>query len=257
TGKYNQHLEFSTYLYADEAYYPGDKEVEGVLKNLITEPTLAIEAKFRNLKVCKNCLHITMSTNSDWVIPATEDERRYFINEIDNKYAKGDCADYIRNKYFTDIWDEIQGDGLGAMLYDLLHIKLDRWAPRYDIPETEELKKQINLTLPKVKYCLLELLEEGTFPGAMNYKGEYTITSRNLMSYIHNLDPSYKTITSRSLASFMKVLGVVPSRTNKSRIYVFPELNLLRAIWSERVNRYTEWNLEEKWLVETVKDVEY
>src|SRR4029077_7749160 len=88
TGKYNQHLEFSTYLYADEAYYPGDKEVEGVLKNLITEPTLAIEAKFRNLKVCKNCLHITMSTNSDWVIPATEDERRYFINEIDNKYAK-------------------------------------------------------------------------------------------------------------------------------------------------------------------------
>lgn len=257
TGKFNQHLEYATYLYADEAYYPGDKEVEGVLKNLITEPTLAVEAKFRGLKVSRNCLHIVMSSNSDWVIPATEDERRYFINEIDNRYAKGESHSFARDVYFDYLWEEMQGEGLQALLYDLLNMDLGEWTPRKDVPVTEEMKKQIKLSLSKNKFAVFELLDHGIFPGALNFKGEYTVTSKNLMKYIHSLDDSYKTITSRGLIDFLREFNVKLSRTNTSRLYVFPELNFLRSYWMSYVSEEAHWDLTEKWTVETVKETEY
>lgn len=257
TGKFNQHLEYATYLYADEAYYPGDKEVEGVLKNLITEPTIAVEAKFRSLKISRNCLHIVMSTNNDWVIPATEDERRYFINEIDNKYAKGESGSVNRDNYFDDIWGEMQGEGIRAMLYDLQNMKLGTWTPKKNVPVTSEMKKQIKLSLSKTKFAVFELLDHGIFPGALNFKGEYTVTSKNLIRYVHGLDDSYKTITSRGLIDFLKEFGVTLTRTNKARLYVFPELDVLRDYWIKYVSDEGSWDLSEKWTIETMTEQEY
>src|SRR5262249_19597172 len=45
TGRFSGHLRDVVYLFADEAYWPGDKQAEGVLKRLVTEPTLTIEQK--------------------------------------------------------------------------------------------------------------------------------------------------------------------------------------------------------------------
>ena len=44
-GRFNAHLRDACFLFADEAWWPGDKSAEGTLKRLITEPTLFIEAK--------------------------------------------------------------------------------------------------------------------------------------------------------------------------------------------------------------------
>jgi hypothetical protein len=45
TGRFNPHLRDCCLLFADEAYWPGDKTAEGILKGLITEPDIPIEAK--------------------------------------------------------------------------------------------------------------------------------------------------------------------------------------------------------------------
>ena len=47
-GRFNAHLRDACLLFADEAYWPGDRSDEGTLKRLITEPTLFIEAKGRD-----------------------------------------------------------------------------------------------------------------------------------------------------------------------------------------------------------------
>ena len=44
-GKFNQHLLNCCLLFADEAFFAGDKRHEKVLQALITEPTLVIEKK--------------------------------------------------------------------------------------------------------------------------------------------------------------------------------------------------------------------
>ena len=48
TGRFNASLATSCLVFLDEALWAGDKKGEGVLKALITEPRLQLEAKFRD-----------------------------------------------------------------------------------------------------------------------------------------------------------------------------------------------------------------
>jgi hypothetical protein len=68
TGHFNAHLSDCVVLFADEAFWAGDKQGEGVLKALITEPRLVIEPKGVNAYSVENRLHVMIASNSDWVI---------------------------------------------------------------------------------------------------------------------------------------------------------------------------------------------
>ena len=76
-GAFNGHLRNCLLLFADEAFWAGDKQGESVLKGLITEPALMIEQKGVDAAPWKNRLHVIMAANADWVVPASHDERRY------------------------------------------------------------------------------------------------------------------------------------------------------------------------------------
>ena len=82
TGRFNGHLVDVLFLFVDEAFWAGDKAGEGTLKALVTEPTIPIEPKFVNLFQTTNRLKILMASNADWVVPATADERRYFVLDV-------------------------------------------------------------------------------------------------------------------------------------------------------------------------------
>lgn len=75
-GSLNAHLLQVCLLFADEAFWPGDKSAEGMLKRMITEPTLFVEPKGLDGFEVKNRLSIIMASNEGWVVPASEDERR-------------------------------------------------------------------------------------------------------------------------------------------------------------------------------------
>lgn len=251
TGKHNEHLATCSFLFADEAYYPGDKEAEGIMKNIITEKSLTTEPKFKGLKIGNNCLHIAMATNSDWVISAGDDERRYFINEVDNKYSKNAMPDNLRQRYFNKIWKELDSAGLSAILYDLQHMQLGEWHPRHDVPETEELRRQIAMSLPKLKYAFLSMIEDGVFPGALDGQGRYIISNKNLTGYFHSMDPANKSITTKQVAKLCSDLGITTDRDKHSRFYVFPQLGELRKAWNFKVAKVDDWSLSDAWEVNT------
>jgi hypothetical protein len=71
------------------------------------------EEKFGMPVDALNCVHIQMSTNNDWVIPATIDERRYFVADIDNRYAEGEASEKEREEYFGALWREMDNGGRG------------------------------------------------------------------------------------------------------------------------------------------------
>jgi phage/plasmid-associated DNA primase len=81
-GRFNAHLRDACFLFADEAYWPGDKRAEGNLKRLITEPELFIEAKRKDCVTVRNMLHAMMASNENWIIPAGESERRYAVYDV-------------------------------------------------------------------------------------------------------------------------------------------------------------------------------
>jgi hypothetical protein len=80
TGRINASLATSCTVFLDEALWAGDKKGEGVLKALITEPRLQLEAKFRDPIMVENRLRIMVASNNDWCVPAGIGDRRWFYS---------------------------------------------------------------------------------------------------------------------------------------------------------------------------------
>ncbi len=165
-GNFNAHLRDCIFLFADEAFFAGDRAHIGVLKSLVTEPTLTVEAKFANSVETPNMLHIMMASNEDWVVPASIESRRFFVLDVDDD-VKGNHA------YFADIWKQMDAGGYEAMLHDLLHLDLAGFNVR-SVPTTEGLQRQRKLSLPTTEAWWLDCLERGyVFRSRLGLESEF------------------------------------------------------------------------------------
>lgn len=251
TNKFNSHFRSLSFLFCDEVYYPGNKEIEGVIKAIITEEFIDIESKFKEPTTIRNRLHIVMCTNNEWVVPATKDERRYFIENISNMYAKGRLSDARRKKYFVALWNEMEQGGREAMLYDLMNYNLRGWHPREDVPETSELTRQKEMSLTPLHMTMKTMLEDAVFPGEKVKKGEfveYQITSESLYGYFDKLEPKCAKFSAVRKSDLIKQLGAVKGRVSgKNTVkWEFPELDVMRNKWTELFGRVA-WDEEDKW----------
>jgi hypothetical protein len=152
-GNFNSHLRDCVYMFADEAFFAGDRQHEGVLKALITEPTIPIEGKYQNVVMVRNMLHMWMSSNNDWVVPASHDARRYFLPVV-SETKVGERG------YFKALWEEINGDGLAALLHAMLRRDISKFEHR-DVPQTTALAGQRRLSLDSVDAWWLAVLDRG------------------------------------------------------------------------------------------------
>ncbi|MBO6518547.1 MAG: hypothetical protein JJ973_00785 [Rhodospirillales bacterium] len=163
-GRFNSHLRDAVLLFADEAFFAGDKRHEGVLKAIITEDFLAIEEKFVNVVQTRNRIHLVMATNEDWAVPSGVDERRFCVLQVSDKHKQDES-------YFAQVNDAIRGQEISAFLYHLLHLDLGEFSVR-KVPQTAALVEQKKLSLDSVLDWLLRFLEEGQFqdhPGWPSY----------------------------------------------------------------------------------------
>ncbi len=152
-GSFNSHLRDVVFLFADEAFFAGDRAHVGVLKSIITEPYLTVEGKYVNAVEVPNYLHLMMASNELWVIPASLDARRFLVLEV-NDTAKNN------HEYFGAIWKQMEAGGYAAMLHDLLAYDLSSFNVRA-VPTTEGLQRQRKLSLPTTEAWWLDCLERG------------------------------------------------------------------------------------------------
>ena len=66
-------------LQADEAYWAGAKSSEGALKDLLTNDTITIERKGVDAYTAPNYTRVLFTSNDDFVVPASLDERRFAV----------------------------------------------------------------------------------------------------------------------------------------------------------------------------------
>jgi hypothetical protein len=152
-GNFNSHLRDAVFVFADEAFFAGDRLHEGILKNLITEPVIMIEAKYANAIPMPNYVHLMMASNNDWVVPASLEARRYFMLDVLPDKI-GDTA------YFGAIQMELDNGGYEAMLYDLLNYDLTGFNFR-KAPKTTALQEQQKLSLGISDTWWFEVLHRG------------------------------------------------------------------------------------------------
>lgn len=152
-GNFNAHLRDVILLFADEAFYAGDKKHESVLKMLVTEDSIAIEAKGVDVEPYPNFVHLIIAANDPHVIRASGDERRYFVMNI----AENNKQD---TKYFDAIKKQMNEGGSEALLYYLQSIDLEGFQVR-NVPQTDALYEQKILSMSVIEEWWFRKLKDG------------------------------------------------------------------------------------------------
>lgn len=157
-GNFNAHLKDAVLVFADEAFWPGDKKLEGTLKFLVTEDQLPIEYKGRDVVFMKNHIRLMISSNNDWVVPAGLDERRFVVLDVGEEH-KQDHA------YFGTIIEQMNHGGREGLLHYLLSLDLSEYDLR-QIPQTEALRETKILSMSPIERFWFNCLVKGTIDPA-------------------------------------------------------------------------------------------
>jgi hypothetical protein len=152
-GKFNAQLEDTVLLFLDEAFAGDAVKEPGMLKAMLTEPTLFIEAKFQTPGEKPNRLHCVMASNEDWVVPAGVDSRRFCVTRASDR-RRGDRA------YFAKLYALLDHGGPAFLLHDMLKRDISGFNPG-DFPVTEELQEQRVHGLESVHAWYRDLLLRG------------------------------------------------------------------------------------------------
>lgn len=252
-GNFNAHLRDCCVLFADEAFWAGDKKNESVLKALITEETMAIEAKGIDVEASANFLHLILASNDRWVVPAGWDERRFLVLDVSPAHAQ-DTA------YFGRMENQMRSGGREALLHMLLGRNLEGYDVR-TIPKTAALQDQKDETISRkdpVYAWFLEALRSGdlsisTRAGQPVLHVEqvatdtYRAATRDIVRCMQGA--RWDDVTSTKVGRFLSRVGL--QKREKPRGFVFPPLLECRAAW-DRVFGPQQWGPETEWEAEVI-----
>ena len=244
TGHFNRHLEQCSVLFADEAFFAGDRSHESVLKGLITEETILVEPKGLDLYSARNCIHLIMASNSDWVVPAGADARRYFVLDVsDEKIQERD--------FFAAIATEMASGGREALLHHLQHLELHDFNLR-KIPNTPALADQKMRSRQGVDGLVERLAEDGVLPASEIAHSNVAITTgeekrEGFYYQVRRIVPDFKFISSIVIKKTLKSeWGCQEWKSGYRRGIKFPPLAELRAKF-DRKHGPQDWSNVSDW----------
>ncbi len=231
SGRFNGHLQDCVLLFADEAIAPNDRNAEAILKGFLTEPTLPLERKGYDVVQVNNHLHVVMASNSDWVVPASSDERRFAVFEVSNEKIK-------HENWFEQINQEMESGGAEAMLYFLQNLELEIWHPRKNIPENSALTDQRIQSLRGPEKIWFNWLSTADTPCKLI---DHTpcVPTTTFAELAH--------INVTAAGRFLSDMGFQKDENSRPRSWIAPQLKEARIIWNQKKFK-VDWDDTEAWL---------
>ncbi len=255
TGRFNEHLRDAVVVFADEAFYAGDKAHESILKALVTEDLLHVEGKNKTAVQVRNCVHLLMASNSDWVVPAGNDERRFFVLDA----AANRQQD---TTYFAAIDAQMKAGGAEAMLHELMNVDLSGFQVR-KFPQTEGLIDQKLLSLDSVGRWWLDALTMGDLDtqGFNDWGDSIEVSKRDLYTAYKRHAQAMRVFRPENVSTLTKELTkFVPSlrsyrprkggsvgslddadNGDRPRVFVVPDLIECRKAFERFIGGTVEW----------------
>jgi len=178
SGRFTGHLKEAVFVCVNEVGWAGNMDAADRLKDRITNKVITIEKKGQDAVFEKNCLHLMITTNHDWVVHSSSDERRFAVFDVLSNRVR----DYRFWKRLVRQMD--QEAGLQAMLHELLNWNLGDWHPREDIPQTEALREQALASMSPEEAFLRDLWESGEIPAHWIQSGTSEDWHENRTLYI-------------------------------------------------------------------------
>ena len=247
-GSFNAHLRDCLLLFGDEAFYAGDKKHESVLKTLITEDLLTIEAKGIDAETAANLTHIILASNNRWVVPAGASERRFFVLDVGDHHKQD-------SHYFGMIAKQMREGGREALLHNLLTRDISSFEVR-SVPKTAALNEQKVLSMaPEEEWWYSKLQDGILLPQSMNGVWPENILKGELLDDFITRMREYNVArrgNPTSLGQFLK--RVCPKiRSWQGRrggqrpyFYAVPPLEKCRAAWQKSFGEVVWTEVEQR-----------
>lgn len=230
-GNFNSHLRNCLLLFADEAFWAGDKQGESTLKGLITEPTLIIEQKGVDASPWTNRLKIIMAANAEWVVPAGPMERRYAVFNVSSRQIGN-------HTYFDQLYSEMAAGGMAAMVHALLNLDLGKWHPR-QIVKTAGLGEQKERSLNILQEWYEGVLQDGKVPGSGTDPRKAPAVA--IMHAAIQDVPKMRDISTTALGRFLRSQGCIKLHEAHGNAWKFPELSDARRRWETAFGGSWAW----------------
>lgn len=241
-GNFNAHLRDLLLLYGNEAFFAGDKKHEAVLKMLVTESSMPIEGKGIDVTQATNYIHLVMGSNSDWVVPAGLDERRFLVLDVSDK-RKQDST------YFGRLKEDLRRGGMSSLLHFLMTRDLSGFQIRR-VPMTDALRDQKIMSMPKEQQWWLGKLHDG-YIRLGEQQWPQTIPTEDIWrAYTLDMDSQSegRRLTRIGFGAFLK--KVVPGLARRQQYtggvreyaYALPELAHCRAHFDKQFGGPYEWD---------------
>ena len=249
TGQFNAHMATLLLIHADEAFWAGNKQAEGKLKDMITGSEHLVEYKGIDPITIANYMRLFITGNHEWIVPAGMRERRFLVLDV----GEGRIQD---SDYFAAIEEEADNGGREALLHHLLNFDLSTVDLR-KIPRTRALmEQQLELATPEEAWWF-DTLMHGYLPEG----GFETTCIRSDLHDRYVLHAHMQGVRHRAsqtkLGMFLKkyvgpdLQHVRPTIDGKGRphCYQFPPLKECRERFAKEMQQDIDWEggIDKRW----------
>jgi|SaaInl8_120m_RNA_FD_contig_31_1797386_length_2121_multi_17_in_0_out_0_2 hypothetical protein len=241
TRNFNKHLQNAMVVFADELRWTKNQQGLQNLKRNITERTLTIEPKGKDMFTVRNHIHLIIASNEQWVVPAGKEERRFMVLDVGDAHIQD-------HDYFKAIIDQMNQGGREALLDYLMKFPLDGVNLK-KLPKTKALAQQKYMSFNPFERFWFDILESGiNDPNSGQWA--LTITTKSLQeqyaAYRKGTSGTKKgSNTELGIAIQEAVPGITKSRTTingkRELRYTLPKLDVCREAflqdfdWKESV----------------------
>ncbi|MBS0254013.1 MAG: hypothetical protein JSS36_02085 [Proteobacteria bacterium] len=249
TGSFNRHLQDKCVVFADEAFFAGNRQHAATLKTLITDDQIFIHPKGVDGFMAKKLFRLIIASNDEHVVRAEVDDRRYLVLNVDAgpNNQNGD--------YFGAIADEWHSGGMVALFrwlrgaYWRKMLDAGVWDVRAR-PMTAALQEQKNLSLPKPQLVVQNMLRDGDVPGlyaADHERGLMFVSTRAILEAARlgienerSLGDALRVLAGAGAKSCRHKLGEGAARKDY-RGFWLPPLDECRKRWEMFLGREVGW----------------
>jgi len=244
TGHFNAHLKNALLVFADEAFWVGNKSAEGALKAMITEEYMPIEFKGKDVLHIKNNIRVMIASNHDWIVPAGLEERRFLVLDVSDIHMQD-------HDYFEDISHQLNNGGREALLhyllnYDISDINLKK------LPQTNALREQKILSMNTVQRFWYDRLMEGSLNPLNSYWEGKILCDRFQEIYINTMRQEGQIRKASETQLGIALRKICPKMIKERKMhngerpyyYIFPSLEECRKTFDDIMGCKNPWPVD-------------
>lgn len=260
-GNFNKHLMNKSVIFADEAFFAGNRRHAAKLKTLITRPDLFVEPKGVDGFTAPKMFRLIMASNDEHIIQAERDDRRNLVLRVDAGEHNQD------RDYFARMHQEWREGGRTALFRWLTGAQWgaavgDGRFRMWERPVTAALQEQKDMSLPRAQLVVHNMLREGEVPcdflsdhqsGTVFVATQLLADARRLTEAdLRALGEALRVLAGEGAKSARVYFGEGRDR-RQHRGFWLPLLETCRERWERHLGRSVAWPVDvSSWAVESV-----